>query len=300
MKALCIGHASYDVTIPVESYPIENTKNRVGATLECGGGPASNAAYLLGKWGMETYFAGAVGNDYYGHKILNEFNSLAMPLKYIEVSDVGRTTTSYILANTSKGTRTIFTSRDADLIYHTKNISMKPDVILVDGEELDVSKQVLLDNKDAISVLDAGKYRRSTFVLGPLVTYFICSKDFAESFIQHKISTDDKMFLVEAFEKLEEQFQTNIVVTMEAAGCLARIDGVIKLIPSLPVKAVDSTGAGDIFHGAFTYFIANGISYEASLRFANITSAISVTRMGSRYSMPSLQEVVDYAKKYGT
>ncbi|MEG0994941.1 MAG: PfkB family carbohydrate kinase [Bacilli bacterium] len=299
MKAVCIGHASYDITIPVDSYPKENTKNRINIPpLECGGGPSATAAYLLGKWGMETYFVGAVGNDYYGHKIINEFNSLAMSLKYIEVVDDARTSTSYILANTEKGSRTIMSSRDPNLLYHGSSISLKPDVIMIDGEELAISKQVLLANKDAISVMDAGKYRRSTFILGPLVTYFICSKDFAEDFLKVKIDSSNQRQLCSVYHRLYEVFKTNIVVTLEEEGCLAKIDDKLKLIPSIKVKAIDSTGAGDIFHGAFTYFIANHIPYEASLRFANITAAISVTRMGSRFSIPSLKEVVDYVKKY--
>ena len=48
MKILCIGHVAYDITVPLEEFPTENTKNRVNERIECGGGPASNAAYLLG------------------------------------------------------------------------------------------------------------------------------------------------------------------------------------------------------------------------------------------------------------
>ena len=62
MKIVCIGHASYDITFPVKEYPKENTKNRIQRRVECGGGPASNAAYLLGKWGIPTWFLGIVGN----------------------------------------------------------------------------------------------------------------------------------------------------------------------------------------------------------------------------------------------
>ena len=73
MKILCLGHAAYDTTFPVENFPEENSKNRVPKKVECGGGPSSNSAYLLGKWGMETYIAAVVGNDEYGNRIKNEF-----------------------------------------------------------------------------------------------------------------------------------------------------------------------------------------------------------------------------------
>ena len=72
------------------------------------------------------------------------------------------------------------------------------------------------------------------------------------------------------------------------------IDNEYEIIPSIKVTALDSTGAGDIFHGAFTYFIANGYSLKETIHLASITGAISVTRVGSRYSIPMLQEVLDY------
>ena len=71
-----------------------------------------------------------------------------------------------------------------------------------------------------------------------------------------------------------------------------------ELIPSIKVTPVDSTGAGDIFHGAFAYFISHDYSLKDSLKLANITGAISVTRIGSRYSIPTLEEIINIAKEY--
>lgn len=296
MRGLCIGHAAYDITIPIKEFPKENTKNRVGEKIECGGGPACNAAYLLAKWGFDTAFAGVVGNDFYGQKIKEELESIGMDLTYFEMQDNKRTTSSYILANTSNGTRTILTSRDKDLSYSIKEINQKVDVILVDGEELEISKQALLNNPKAISILDAGRVRESTIALGSLVTYFICSKDFAEDYTNQKIDPEDIDTLIRIYETLKKDFDTNVIITLEDKGCFTMLDN-YEIIPSIKVKAVDSTGAGDIFHGAFAYFITNGYSLKQSLQLANITGAISVTRMGSRKSVPSLEEVIKEGKE---
>ena len=67
-QVLCIGHSSYDITLPVEAFPIENRKYNIKEVFECGGGPAGNAAYLIAKWGMRCTYAGCVGNDSYGLK----------------------------------------------------------------------------------------------------------------------------------------------------------------------------------------------------------------------------------------
>ena len=66
MIALSIGKSTYDTTVPVEQYPIENSKNLIKEKLESSGGSGSNVAYLLGKWNTESYFAGVVGYDDFG------------------------------------------------------------------------------------------------------------------------------------------------------------------------------------------------------------------------------------------
>ena len=69
------------------------------------------------------------------------------------------------------------------------------------------------------------------------------------------------------------------------------VRGELKVIPSLRVKALDSTGAGDIVHGAFVYGLAKKFSLEKTLKYANFAGAISVTRVGGRYSIPTLEEM---------
>ena len=72
-KVLCVGQSAYDITLPLDHYPIENKKVKVPYKVECGGGSSSNCAYLLAKWGVETSFAGVIGNDHYGNNILDEY-----------------------------------------------------------------------------------------------------------------------------------------------------------------------------------------------------------------------------------
>ena len=84
MKVVCIGHSTYDITLPVNEYPKENLKYRIDKKIECGGGPASNGAYLLAKWGMDTSIISVVGDDYYGEKIMEDFIKIGADTKYLE------------------------------------------------------------------------------------------------------------------------------------------------------------------------------------------------------------------------
>lgn len=293
MKAVCVGHSTYDITIPVDEYPKENIKYRIKEKVECGGGQASNGAYLLAKWGLDTTIVTIIGKDYYGDKIVKEFTEIGANTDYIEQRENYMTTNSYIVANKENGSRTILSSKDKPIRKLSKNIDLKADIILIDGEHPETAHEILDNNPNAISVIDAGRLNEDTKALGKKVSYLVCSHEFAEEFTNLK-TTKDIDTLIEIHKKLEEYFKTKIIITLEEKGSFTKIDEEYQIIPSKKVKAVDSTGAGDIFHGAFTYFIAQNFPLKKAIQLASITSAISVTRVGSRLSIPNIEEVMNY------
>ena len=295
MKAVCVGHSTYDTTLPMEQYPIENTKNRISKMIGCGGGPASNGGYLLAKWGIETTMVSIVGDDYYGDQVLDDFKKIGANTEYLLRYPNHNTSSSFIIANMSNGSRTVITAKRDPIRKLNCDVNIyDADVILIDGEHPETAMEVLQKNPNAISVLDAGRLNDDTRALGKMVTYVVCSHDFAEEFSGKKTDIRDFNTLIDIYEELKEYFKTNIIITLEANGSFTQIDGSYKIIPSVKVTAIDSTGAGDIFHGAFTYFIAMGYPLEEAIRYASITGAISVTRIGSRFSIPFLSEVLEY------
>jgi sulfofructose kinase len=290
MKILCVGNVSYDITFPVDEYPTENIKYRVKEKVVGGGGPASNAAYLLGKWGMNVYFAGTVGNDSYGKDIIKEFKNVNVNTKYIEVDKNNETTLSLILVNNKNGSRTIFSYR-SDNLKLSKKIKNKFDVILVDGQEYEASVEAIKNNPKAISIIDAGRVKDNVISLCKMVNYVVCSKDFAEEYTSMKIDINDQKNIEEVLNRLNKDFK-NVVVTLEDKGAMYKDNDVVKIIPSIKVISRDSTGAGDLFHGAFTYCIANKFDIEKTIKISNITGALSVTKVGARNSVPTLEEVM--------
>ena len=294
MKIVCVGHSTFDTTLAMKEYPKENVKYRVEKHIECGGGPASNGAYLLAKWGMDVTMLSIVGKDYYGDRIIDEFKQIGADTTYIEQHADHQTSSSYIIANKSNGSRTIITAKSKAIRALSKNSNLKADVILIDGEHPETAKQILLNNPQSISILDAGRVNDDTKELGKLVTYLVCSKDFAEEITNIKIDSSNIASLINCYKILKQYFQNNVIITLEARGSFTEIDGQYEIIPSIKVTAVDSTGAGDIFHGAFTYFIANGYSLKDAIHYASITGGLSVTKIGSRNSIPTLQEVLEY------
>ncbi len=291
MKILCVGNAAYDVTLPINHFPIENKKVRLDdKRVECGGGSASNCAYLLAKWGMDTYFAGCVGDDYYGNKIIEEMEKVGVNTKYLEKKVGVDTTSSFIIANTSTGTRTIMTSKDAKMKMSLTDVDDRFDMIILDGYEIDFAKEVIKQNPKAIKIIDAGGMRENTIELAKLVDYIVCSKDFAEEYTNKKVDYHDVKTLIDIYETLKKDFSQKIVITLEDRGSFTYQDG-YKMVPSIKVNQIDSTGAGDIFHGAFAYCLANDYDIITTMKMANIAGALSVTKIGGRNSIFTLEEV---------
>ena len=274
MKVLCIGHATYDIMINMDNYPIENSKNRVKELLGCGGGQACNAAYL---------------NDEYGKIIKKELKSVNVNTDYLE--EKGKTTISYIVVNSSNATRTCLTYHPTDLKMKIIDENINPDIILTDGYEIDMVNYLLDKYPNCISVLDAEKNTESIIDLAKRVTYVISSKSFLEKFSNTKIDNDNSLY--KALDYSKKHFN-NLIVTLEDKGCIYND----LIVPSIKVKSVDSTGAGDIFHGAFIYGLTKNWEMDKILRFSNIAGALSVTKLGSKNSVYNLKEVEEVYNEY--
>ena len=294
MKILCLGQSAYDITLPVKEYPTENKKYKIHDKTECGGGSSNNAAYLLALWKNDVYLASCIGNDYYGKKIKDELLSVGVNIDYFEEIDIP-TTTSYIINNLEKGTRTIITNKDPNMKFQSiRSIPEKFDVIFLDGNDFEMSMQAIKDNPDAIKVIDAGGLKPGTPELCKECDFVICSNDFARDYsgIDFACNEIDKVKTV--YNKLKDDFKGCLIITLEENGSVIKIDNEFVLVPSIKVDAFDSTGAGDIYHGAFTHFIAHNYSILDAIKYSNIAGALSVKKIGSKNSMPKLSEVMKY------
>ncbi len=298
MKIVCIGHAVYDTTIPLCGFLEENTKLRIDTKFDCGGGPACNAAYLLGKWGMDVSFVGLVGKDKFGKLIKQELEEVGVDTTYLKMASHYETTSSIIFANVETGTRTVVSYRPGEIEKLDEvNLDFEPDVILIDGHEYDVSKKILTQYPKAISIMDAGRVTEDNLDLIQYIDYVVCSKDFAEEATQIKFEKDYSN-KEEIYRKLKEKCPNQLIITLESKGCLYEEEGKLKIAPGIEVRSIDSTGAGDIFHGAFTYGVATKMSLEENLRFSNVTAGLSVTKVGGRNSIFDLDVIREKVNEF--
>ena len=183
MDVLCVGHASWDINLFSDGFPPENSKCEIRTMLECGGGPAANAAYLLSRWGVSCGIAAAIGQDDYGRRVVDEFTTAGTDVTLLDRSPDHPTPVSVILVNEHSGTRTIVNRKAVRppmaLRLPADWPKPAPRVLLFDGHELEASLAAMARFPEAQTILDAGSLRDGTRELAGRVRFLVSSERFA-------------------------------------------------------------------------------------------------------------------------
>lgn len=300
IDVLCIGHAAFDLSAFVDGYPRENSKCETRESLESCGGPAANAAWLLSHWGLRCAFAGLVGDDLYGRRIRDEFIEVRTDVSLLELRPGHATPLSFLLINKRNGSRTVVNRKLGGASLELRDSALRqfaPRVLLFDGHELPASLAALEAFPDAVSILDAGSWREGTAALAEKVDYLAASERFALQATGLTSLRGDGSRR-SCLGMLRARFGTAVIVTLGERGLIVDDGSGFRHLPAFPAQAVDSTAAGDIFHGAFAFAMARGERLWEALRLAAMTASLSVRVRGGRGSIPALAQVEEALRDY--
>jgi sulfofructose kinase len=289
VDVLCAGFACHDLVFDVPHHPGPDEKIRAAALLNCGGGLASNAAVTAARLGCRTAFAGYVGADVYGDLHIAEFQADGVSTDWI-VRGTEPTPLSAIMIKPD-GLRTIVSYRGAseglcaDKFDLTK---LRAKSILIDGHQFAVAK-ALTDYAKANQVpivIDADALRPQTVELVQLVDYVVASERFAQDYSGQADANVGLATLAAV--------TPNVVVTLGDRGLIWQRGDERGQLAAFPITAVDTTGAGDAFHGAFAAGLALGMGWDELLRYASAVGALCCTKVGGRVGIPTAAEVVKF------
>ncbi len=279
---LCVGHASFDITMALLNHPEPDEKSFADSMQLAGGGPAANAAVCVTRLGGSAGFCGYLGNDLFGQAHVAEFIAEGVDLAYLIRGDQA-TPVSQILAKPD-GCRSVvnFKADTPWLQAEAVQISKLPKVILFDGHEPLLSLQLCqwAKQQGIVTLLDAGSLHQGTRDLVSEVDYLVVSEKFARQFC----NTDDLYIALE----LLSTHCAHVVITQGEAGLIWSRHGAQGSLPGFDVDAVDSTGAGDAFHGAFALGLARNMPWSELLQFASAAGALNCTKLGARCGLPDL------------
>ena len=287
-----IGFGIFDYIVIVPSFPVEDTKNCAVRSTRQAGGAVSTALVTLAKLGVRVGYIGKIGDDEAGRFLRDDFRRFGVVVENTILQQNAASVTAVVLVNDKTGKRTII----AD--YGTVST---PQLAEFDPQMIETAKFLHLDGGypelalEAISVakkagvkvsLDAGNVYPGMEKLVEATDILITSANFPVDFLGE---ADPQ----KAGRKLLRGGAELVVITQGEQGCLVFSDGDTFHQPAFPVDVVDTTGAGDAFHGAFLYGMLHEWSVRRAAEFSCAVAAINCTGLGGRSGLPVLQEVED-------
>ena len=283
-KVCVVGSANIDQVSYVKRTPNDG-ETVFGDSYQMGfGGKGANQAVMAGILGAEVYVITCLGSDVYRDMTIENFKNNDVITDYIQTVD-GSSGVAPIWVDESGQNRIIVIPGANDLIDGSLAIEAleeigKPDVLVGQFEiPMNVNEQVFsYAYKNGVkTVLNPAPANKPSDILLQNTSWFIPNEiEFEE--IYGDIFNENNLLL------FAKNVDTNVVVTLGEKGCAYIKNNSVKIIKADSVKAIDTTGAGDAFVGAFSFALASKLDIEECLKLALKKATDSVTKKGTQSS----------------
>ncbi len=259
------------------------------------GGKGANQAVAVARLGYPVRMIGRLGDDGFGAQLREHLTRSGVEITGVRTSPGSSGVAVIVVADT--GENSIVVIPGANALLTPKDLEDSIDIIRSASTvltQLETPLETILHlaelclREGVPLILDPAPAQALPEELLSKVTWFTPNETEAAFYAE----TSDGADPAATASNLMKMGLTNVVLKLGSRGAyLATRDGEDHRVPSFPVRAVDTTAAGDCFNGAFAAGLALGISPPESARFAAAAAAISVTRSGAQPSLPSRDEV---------
>jgi sugar/nucleoside kinase (ribokinase family) len=287
-----IGENSVDSVYVLPAAPQPGgalAKMRISDRRVLCGGQAATAVATCASLGLRSKYVGVTGSDDNGRRIRDELERRGVDIASVITRDTANRF-AVILVDASTGERIVLWDRHESLRLREDELPAdalaSARVVHVDDvdEEVAIRAAASARAAGAIVTSDIDRVTPRTAELASSVTHAI--------FSLHVVAALTGVSGVEpALRRLRSRLDGVLVVTMGERGAAALHGDRFLHEPAFQVRAVDTTGAGDVFRGAFICALVNGEPVEQALRTGNAAAAVSCTRLGALNGVPTLDEV---------
>lgn len=294
-----IGVLSWDELIVLDRYPQEGECSLVQRTMSAPGGTTGNMAMAARRLGASVSLLARVGSDQLGATILQSLCAAGIDTTGCLIAD-GATDVSTMLVSEHSAERTILWKRGTHIQRRDR----------IDIDALFGADVTIIDCTDhalRTFLTDLPAHTRPSARLIGTLTYLadVVADNKMEVALRHDILIGNEreyralVGLDDALECLQSVGSAmtghnlrTAVMTSGSRGAHAISNGVLSVVPALPVAALDTTGAGDAFVGAFAYAVAARWTVEQALIFANAVASCVVTSLGAQTGLPTYEDAL--------
>jgi sulfofructose kinase len=277
-----VGLNATDTLLILPKFPAYAGKVPFESEILSPGGQVASAMVACASLGLRVKYIGTVGDDLRGQVQMESLRGLGINLDDVEVRRDCPNQTAYILIDRTTGERTVLWSRPDCLRLEPESIT---------PEKIACARMLHIDGHDTPAVAQAAAIARRHDIPVAMdvdtiyhdldrvlvnVDYLVASSEFP---VQWTNERDP----FQALKRIRAEYKMKMAaMTLGAHGALALTDAGFTYSPAFVVNCVDTTGAGDVFHGAFCYAVLQGMSVRDTLEFSNAMAALNCTALGAR------------------
>ncbi|MCF8226251.1 MAG: ribokinase [Bacteroidales bacterium] len=296
-KILVIGSSNTDMVIKTSRFPKPGETILGGDFFMNQGGKGANQAVAVARLHGDVDFICKTGNDLFREQSVTLFRNEGINTEWILSDNVNPSGVALIMVGDS-GENSIVVASGANGSLSPEDIEKVADIILRSDYIL-MQLEIPVDTVDYVVKLASSKNKKVILNPAPAVDLpqhlleklFLITPNRIEAELLSGIKIKDKGTTREAAKILLDKGVEHVIITMGEEGALV-FDKDFEWIPGENVEAADTTGAGDVFNGALTVGLAEGLSMSDAVRFANRAAAISITRFGAIQSIPHRKELL--------
>lgn len=294
---LGIGLNATDTLILLPKFPAYSGKEAFREEILSPGGQVASAMAACAKLGLRTAYVGTVGDDLRGRVQMESLAESGIDISGVRVRRGCPNQTAYILIDEATGERTVLWQR-------AECLRLAPEEI--DPAFIARTRLLHIDGHDTAAVARAAEIARGLGVpvtvdvdtiyhgferVLPNVDYLVTSSEFPARW-----TNEADPF--QALATIQKEFGMRVAaMTLGAQGALALVDGEFRYSPAFVVNCVDTTGAGDVFHGGFCYGVLQRWEIGRTLEFSNALAALNCTALGARGRLASAAEAWELAAR---
>jgi sulfofructose kinase len=285
-----VGLNATDTLILLPRFPAYGGKVPFEREVVSPGGQVASAMVTCAKLGLGAKYIGTLGDDERGVMQLESLRASGVNLDDIEIRTNCPNQTAYILVDQTTGERTVLWHRDECLRIDPASLT---------ADKIACARLLHIDGHDTSAVSRAAEIARQhqipvtvdvdTIYPGfdrvlPNVDYLVASSEFPSRWTREPDP-------FRALTMIQDEYGMRVAaMTLGADGSLARVEGRFVYSPGFVVDSIDTTGAGDVFHGAFCYAVIESMPVREALEFSNAMAALNCSALGARGHIASVAE----------
>jgi sulfofructose kinase len=287
-----VGLNATDTLLLLPKFPAYAGKVPFDAEILSPGGQVASAMVACARLGLRVKYIGTTGDDERGRIQIQSLRDSGINLDDVEIRENCPNQTAYILIDQTTGERTVLWNRPDCLRLTPESITPAKiacaSLLHIDGHDTPaVTRAAEIARQHGIPVtVDVDTIYHGFDSVLPNVDYLVASSEFPGQW-----TTEHDPF--KALETIRNEYGMRVAaMTLGAHGALALGGGGFVYSPAFVVNCVDTTGAGDVFHGAFCYAVLKGMSLRDTLEFSNAMAALNCTALGARGRVGTVEQAM--------